>query len=52
MLDELHHTSALCNNAKFDVLSIDRPVMDRDVQDNASNGALLKFAEAAQDQLS
>ena len=46
-LNELHSASVLCNDASFDVLSMDRPVMDRDVQGNATDGAALKFAEAS-----
>ncbi|KAJ9663799.1 hypothetical protein H2201_005520 [Coniosporium apollinis] len=44
-LNELHRASVLCNDASFDVLSMDRPVMDREVKGNATDGAVLKFAE-------
>ncbi|KAJ9647723.1 hypothetical protein H2199_001497 [Coniosporium tulheliwenetii] len=44
-LNELHRASVLCNDASFDVLSMDRPVMDREAQGNATDGAVLKFAE-------
>lgn len=46
-LHELHQSSVLCNDAYFDALSLDRPVLERDVQGNATDGAILKFAEAA-----
>lgn len=47
-LVELHRAAALCNDATFDPLSMDRAVMDREVQGNATDGAVLKFAEVAQ----
>jgi sodium/potassium-transporting ATPase subunit alpha len=50
-LKELHRASVLCNNASFDTLSMERPIMDRDIQGNATDGAVLKFAEAAQEGL-
>lgn len=50
-LNELHRASVLCNDASFDVLSMDRPVMDREVQGNAADDAVLKFAEASQEGL-
>ncbi|KAH8819371.1 putative Na/K ATPase alpha 1 subunit [Xylogone sp. PMI_703] len=46
---ELHQASILCNDANFDALSIGCAVMDRDIQGNATDGAILKFAAAAQD---
>lgn len=46
-LENLHQASVLCNDAIFDVLTLDRPVVDRDVQGNATDGATLKFAELA-----
>jgi sodium/potassium-transporting ATPase subunit alpha len=46
-LENLHQASVLCNDASFDVLSIDRPVLERDIQGNATDGATLKFAELA-----
>jgi sodium/potassium-transporting ATPase subunit alpha len=45
---ELHRASILCNDASFDALSKERPVMDREIQGNATDGAVLKFAKAAQ----
>ena len=45
-LNDLCRASVLCNDATFDVLSMDRPVLDRDVQGNATDGATLKFAES------
>jgi len=46
-LQRLHKASVLCNDASFDPLSLDRAIMDREVQGNATDGAVLKFAEAA-----
>jgi len=50
-LDDLHRAAVLCNDANFDALSIDLPVMDRNIQGNATDGATLKFAEAARERL-
>lgn len=50
-LDSLHQASILCNDASFDVLTINRPVLDRDIQGNATDGATLKFAESAREGL-
>lgn len=47
VLTELHRAAALCNDAIFDPLSMDLPVLDREVQGNATDGAVLKFAEVA-----
>jgi sodium/potassium-transporting ATPase subunit alpha len=47
VLTELHRAAALCNDATFDPLSMDLPVLDREVQGNATDGAVLKFAEVA-----
>ncbi|KAG9965222.1 putative Na/K ATPase alpha 1 subunit, partial [Aureobasidium melanogenum] len=47
VLTELHRAAALCNDATFDPLSMDLPVLDREVQGNATDGAVLKFAESA-----
>lgn len=46
-LEKLHRAAALCNDAMFDPLTLDAPVMQREVQGNATDGAVLKFAEAA-----
>lgn len=48
-LEEIHRASILCNDASFDPLTLDRPVMDRDTQGNATDGAALKFAESARE---
>lgn len=45
--NEIHQAAVLCNDAAFDPLSRDLPVMDRNVQGNATDGAVLKFAESA-----
>jgi sodium/potassium-transporting ATPase subunit alpha len=47
VLTELHRAAALCNDATFDPLSMELPVLDREVQGNATDGAVLKFAEVA-----
>ncbi|KAL5346754.1 hypothetical protein ACLOAV_007895 [Pseudogymnoascus australis] len=48
-LSELHRASVLCNDATFDPLTKDESVMDRVTQGNATDGAVLKFAEAARE---
>lgn len=48
-IEELHRTAALCNDATFDPLSMSKPVMEREIQGNATDGAVLKFVELAQD---
>ena len=48
-LEELHKASVLCNDASFDVLSMDKPIVDRDITGNATDGATLKFAESARE---
>lgn len=48
-LKELHRGSILCNDANFEATSSELPVMDRHIQGNATDGAVLKFAEAAQE---
>jgi sodium/potassium-transporting ATPase subunit alpha len=50
-LDDLHRAAVLCNDASFDVLSMELPVLDREIQGNATDGATLKFAEAAREGL-
>ena len=46
-LEHLHQASVLCNDASFDVLTLNRPVLEREIQGNATDGATLKFAELA-----
>lgn len=46
-LNQLHRAAVLCNDASFDPITMDRPVMEREVQGNATDGAVLKFAEFA-----
>ncbi|KAF1356357.1 putative Na/K ATPase alpha 1 subunit [Delphinella strobiligena] len=48
-LNALHRATVLCNDAAFEPTSIAVPVMERNVQGNATDGAVLKFAEAAQE---
>ena len=47
-LNALHRAAVLCNDAMFEPTSMHLQVMDRNVQGNATDGAVLKFAEAAQ----
>lgn len=47
-LNLLHRAAALCNDATFEPTDMVLPVMDRNVQGNATDGAVLKFAEAAE----
>lgn len=47
-LNALHRAAVLCNDASFEPLSMGLPVMERNVQGNATDGAVLKFAEAAE----
>ncbi|THY98894.1 putative Na/K ATPase alpha 1 subunit [Aureobasidium pullulans] len=47
VLTELHRAAALCNDATFDPLTMDKPILEREVQGNATDGAVLKFAEVA-----
>jgi sodium/potassium-transporting ATPase subunit alpha len=47
-LRELHTAAALCNDGTFDASTLDQPVMQRLVQGNATDGAMLKFVESAQ----
>lgn len=46
-LRELWNACALCNDGVFDPLTISLPIKDRQVQGNATDGAILKFVEAA-----
>ncbi|KAL1306785.1 hypothetical protein AAFC00_005446 [Neodothiora populina] len=47
-LNLLHRAAALCNDASFEPTDMASPVMDRNVQGNATDGAVLKFAESGQ----
>lgn len=46
-LTDLHRAAHLCNEAAFDPLSLDRSPDDRLTQGNPTDGAILRFAEAA-----
>lgn len=46
-LEELHRAAVLCNDAMFDPTTIQLPVQERAIQGNATDGAVLRFAEAA-----
>jgi sodium/potassium-transporting ATPase subunit alpha len=48
-LVELHRAAILCNDASFDPVSIQLPVNERMVQGNATDGAVLRFAESGRD---
>lgn len=45
---ELDRGSTLCKDASFDAVPLGHPIMDRHIQGNATNGAVIKFSEAAQ----
>lgn len=47
-LVELHKAATLCNDAAFDAATMKDPVPERKVLGNATDGAVLKFAELAQ----
>lgn len=47
-LNALHRAAVLCNDASFEPTSMGLPVMERNVQGNATDGAVLKFAEASE----
>jgi sodium/potassium-transporting ATPase subunit alpha len=46
-LKVLHRAAALCNDAVFEPTTIHMPIDQRVVQGNATDGAVLRFAEAA-----
>jgi sodium/potassium-transporting ATPase subunit alpha len=46
-LQMLHRAAVLCNDATFDPTTIHLPVAERAVQGNATDGAVLRFAEDA-----
>jgi sodium/potassium-transporting ATPase subunit alpha len=46
-LQQLHQAAVLCNDAMFDPTTIDLPVPERAIQGNATDGAVLRFAEDA-----
>lgn len=45
--DELNRASILCNDATFDPLSVSLAVQERNVNGNATDGAVLRFAESS-----
>ncbi|KAK6529809.1 hypothetical protein TWF281_008968 [Arthrobotrys megalospora] len=45
VLTKLHLAAHLCNDATFDPLTKDYPVAERKIQGNATDGAVLRFAE-------
>ncbi|PMD37745.1 putative Na/K ATPase alpha 1 subunit [Hyaloscypha variabilis F] len=47
-LKTIQTASVLCNDASFDAASLELPVMERQIQGNATDGAVLKFAEKSQ----
>jgi sodium/potassium-transporting ATPase subunit alpha len=46
-LQELHRAAILCNDAMFDPTTTHLPVKERAIQGNATDGAVLRFAEDA-----
>lgn len=44
-LVELHRAAILCNDATFDPISLHLPINERATQGNATDGAVLRFAE-------
>ncbi|KAL1979211.1 hypothetical protein VTN96DRAFT_6503 [Rasamsonia emersonii] len=47
-LASLHRGSLLCNDAFFDPASLSKPIPDREVHGNATDAAVLRFAESIQ----
>ncbi|KAG1805746.1 hypothetical protein EV424DRAFT_1544281 [Suillus variegatus] len=45
-LSALHHTARLCNGAKFDSTTADKPIQERTVKGDPTDTALLRFSEA------
>jgi sodium/potassium-transporting ATPase subunit alpha len=46
-LQKLHRAAILCNDTIFDPITIHLPMNERTIQDNANDGAVLRFAEDA-----
>lgn len=46
-LKQLHKAAVLCNDAMFDPTTLQQPINERVIQGNATDGAVLRFAEAA-----
>jgi sodium/potassium-transporting ATPase subunit alpha len=44
-LNALHHTARLCNGAKFDSATADKPIHERTVKGDPTDTALLRFSE-------
>lgn len=44
---ELHQAAILCNDAEFDPVSLHLPIGERNIHGNATDGAVLRFAENA-----
>lgn len=45
-LRQLANASALCNEAEFDASTMDMPIADRKVNGDATDSAILRFAES------
>ena len=45
-LEELHKAAVLCNDAQFEPTTLHLPIAERSVQGNATDAAVLRFAEA------
>ena len=48
-LKELHRAAILCNEGTFAPETLHMPILERQVQGNATDGAILKFAEDAEE---
>ena len=46
-LSHLHRAAILCNDAAFDPVSLSKPIEERLIQGNPTDGAVLRFAELA-----
>lgn len=45
---QLANASAVCNEAEFDASTLDKPIIDRKVNGDATDSAILRFAESMQ----
>jgi sodium/potassium-transporting ATPase subunit alpha len=48
-LQELHRAAILCNDATFDPTTLHLPMKERAIQGNATDGAVLRFAEESKE---
>ncbi|EMD00784.1 hypothetical protein BAUCODRAFT_144399 [Baudoinia panamericana UAMH 10762] len=47
-LSDLRRAALLCNEASFDPETIDKPIAERTIQGNPTDGAILRFADATE----